>query len=63
MQSIMHIYVLNDTLNMSCKILIASKINWRVFWALAFLIFLFLFLEKLLMFHLMSFYLKVDPKF
>jgi len=44
MQSIMHIYVLNDTLNMSCKILIASKINWRVFWALAFLIFIFFFI-------------------
>jgi len=34
MQNIMHIYVLNDTLNMSFKILIASLIDWE-FWALA----------------------------
>jgi hypothetical protein len=36
MQNIMHIYVLKDTLNTSFKILIASVINWRVIWALAF---------------------------
>jgi len=41
MQNIMRIYVLNDTLNMSFKILIVSIINWREFWALAFFIFYF----------------------
>jgi hypothetical protein len=62
MQNIMHTYVLNDTLTMSFKIVIASIINWREFWALAFFYY-FLFFEKLLMFRLMSSYLKVHPKF
>jgi hypothetical protein len=39
MQNIMQIYVLNDTLNTSFKILIASIIDWREFWATAFFIF------------------------